>query len=81
MSDADTVAGEWAYDLTLDEVRRRQAVLAAIGEDWDPVAVLAQEDEAYAMLYSGLDAEQQRIYNDLVIAGVLPEGLGRRAAD
>ncbi|HET7739048.1 DUF6400 family protein [Mycolicibacterium sp. YH-1] len=81
MADADTVAGEWAYDLTLDEVRRRQAVLAAIGEDWDPVAVLAQEDEAYAMLYSGLDAEQQRIYNDLVIAGVLPEGLGRRAAD
>lgn len=81
MADADTVAGEWAYDLTLDEVRRRQAVLAAIGEDWDPVAVLAQEDEAYAMLYSGLDAEQQRIYNDLVIAGVLPEGFGRRAAD
>lgn len=81
MADADTVAGEWAYDLTLDEVRRRQAVLAAIGEDWDPVAVLAQEDEAYAILYSGLDAEQQRIYNDLVIAGVLPEGFGRRAAD
>ena len=80
MADVDIVAGEWAYDLTLDEVRRRQAVLAAIGEDWDPVAVLAQEDEAYAMLYSGLDAEQQRIYNDLVTAGVLPEGLGRRAA-
>jgi hypothetical protein len=80
MADVDIVAGEWAFDLTLDEVRRRQAVLAAIGEDWDPVAVLGQEEEAYAMLYSGLDAEQQRIYNDLVIAGVLPEGLGRRAA-
>lgn len=80
MADVDIVAGEWACDLTLDEVRRRQAVLAAIGEDWDPVAVLAQEDEAYAMLYSGLDAEQLRIYNELVIAGVLPEGLGRRAA-
>ena len=81
MADVDTVAGDWAYDLTLDEVRRRQAVLAAIGENWDPVAVLAQEDEAYTMLYSGLDAEQLRIYDDLVAAGVLPEGLGRRAAD
>jgi uncharacterized protein YciU (UPF0263 family) len=66
----------FAYDLTLDEARRRAAVLEAIGEDWDPVAVLAEEDRAYAMLYSGLDDEQQRIYDDLVAAGVLP---GREA--
>src|SRR5918997_1681563 len=29
---------DYAYDLTLDEVRRRSAVLEAIG-DWDPIAV------------------------------------------
>jgi hypothetical protein len=81
MSELDMVRDEWVHDLTLDETRRRAAVLAAIGDDWDPVAVLAQEDEAYRMLYSGLDAEQQRVYDELVAAGVLPEGLGQRAAD
>jgi hypothetical protein len=66
----------FAHDLTLDEARRRTAILEAIGEDWDPLEVLAEEDRAYAMLYSGLDDEQQRIYDDLVAAGVLP---GREA--
>lgn len=81
MAELDVVSGEWAYDLTFDEARRRTAVLAALGENWDPVAVLAQEEEAYRMLYSGLDAEQQRVYDELVAAGVLPEGLGQRAAN
>jgi hypothetical protein len=72
---------EFAYDLTLDEVRRRTAVLEAIGEDWDPVAVLAEENKAYDMLYSDLDEEQQRIYDELVRAGVLPERSGEHAAD
>jgi hypothetical protein len=68
----------FAYDLTSDEARRRTAVLAAIGDRWDPVEALAQEDRAYAMLYSGLDDQQQRIYDDLVAAGVLPDrGAGR----
>ncbi len=58
---------EFAYDLTLDEARRRSAVLEAIGEDWDPVAVLAEEERAYEMLYSDLDDEQQRIYDELVL--------------
>jgi hypothetical protein len=71
----------FAYDLTLDEVRRRAAVLEAIGENWDPVAVFAEEERAYAMLYSGLDDEQQRLYNDLVAAGVLPERAGGRVSD
>ena len=71
----------FAYDLTLDEARRRAAVLEAIGEDWDPLAVLAEEDRAYAMLYSGLDDEQQRIYDDLVAAGVLPDREAGRVAD
>jgi hypothetical protein len=60
---------DFAYDLTLDEARRRAAVLEAIGDDWDPVAVLAAENEAYELLYSNLDDEQQRIYDELVSAG------------
>ena len=71
----------FAYDLTLDEARRRTAVLEAIGDDWDPVAVLAEEDRAYEMLYSDLDEEQQRIYDELVSAGVLPERDSDRVAD
>ena len=72
---------DFAYDLTLDEARRRAAVLEAIGEDWYPLAVLAAEDRAYAMLYSGLDDEQQRIYDDLVAAGVLPDRVAGRVSD
>ena len=72
---------DFAYDLTLDEVRRRTAVLEAIGADWDPVAVLAEEEKAYDMLYSDLDVEQQRIYDELVAAGVLPDRSASRVAD
>ena len=72
---------EFAYDLTLDEARRRSAVLDAIGEDWDPIAVLAEEQKAYDMLYSDLDEEQQRIYDELVRAGVLPERTADRVTD
>ncbi|MFB7663555.1 DUF6400 family protein [Kitasatospora sp. NPDC056138] len=71
-------------DLTAWETRRRAEVVAALGPDWDPVAVLQGEEEAYALLYSGLDAEQQRVYAELVAAGVLPAAPGagpRRAAD
>lgn len=71
----------FAYDLTLDEVRRRSAVLAAIGEDWDPVAAVADEQLAYDMLYSDLDADQQRIYDELVAAGVLPDRTVDRVSD
>jgi hypothetical protein len=63
----------FAYDMTLDEARRRSAVLEAIGEDWDPVQVLEEEERAWDLLYSGLDDEQQQIYDDLVSAGVLPD--------
>ncbi|WP_123025736.1 DUF6400 family protein [Mycolicibacterium stellerae] len=72
---------DFAYDLTLDEARRRTAMLEAIGDDWDPVAVLAEENAAYDMLYSDLDEEQQRIYDELVSAGVLPERGGDRVTD
>jgi hypothetical protein len=72
---------EFAYDLTLDEVRRRTAVLEAIGADWDPIQALAEEEKAYAMLYSNLDAEQQRHYDNLVSAGVLPDRAVDHASD
>ena len=78
-AEADHLA--FAYDLTLDEARRRAAVLDAIGDDWDPVEVLAEEDRAWAMLYSDLDDDQQRIYDDLVAAGVLPDRVAGRVAD
>ncbi|GGK14171.1 hypothetical protein GCM10011583_52700 [Streptomyces camponoticapitis] len=70
----------FTIDLTLEEARRRAEVLAALGPDWDPVEALRGEDEAYALLYSGLDAEQQRIYDRLVAAGVLPGDEPGRAA-
>jgi hypothetical protein len=72
---------DFAYDLTLDEARRRSFVLEAIGEEWDPIAVLAEEERAYDMLYSGLDEAQQRIYGELVRAGVLPDRTVNRVAD
>ena len=72
---------DMAFDLTLDEARRRAAVVQAIGDDWDPVAVLAEEELAYDMLYADLDADQQRIYDELVRAGVLPDRTVHRVAD
>ena len=71
----------FTYDLTLDEARRRAAVVEAIGDGWDPIQVLAEEEKAYDMLYSGLDAEQQRMYDELVSAGVLPVRTVNRVAD
>ena len=72
---------DFAYDLTLDEARRRSAVFEAIGDDWDPLAVLAEEQKAYDMLYSDLNEEQQWVYDELVRAGVLPERTAVRVTD
>lgn len=63
----------FTIDLTFEEAWRRAEVVAALGPDRDPVAALRSENEAYALLYSGLDAEQQRTYDRLVAAGVLPD--------
>ncbi|TQK51191.1 hypothetical protein FBY35_1585 [Streptomyces sp. SLBN-118] len=73
---------EFEIDLTRDEVRRRAAVIEAVGDDWDPVAVLEGEQEAYRLLYSNLDSGQQETYDRLVAAGVLTgrEGGGHAAA-
>jgi hypothetical protein len=68
-------------DLTFEEARRRAEVVAALGADWDPVEALRGEEEAYALLYSGLDEDQQRIYRELVEAGVIPERGGGSASD
>ncbi|MFD5098033.1 DUF6400 family protein [Streptomyces albidochromogenes] len=71
----------FAIDLTVEEARRRAEVMAALGPDWDPVALLEGEEQASALLYPGLDAEQQRTYDMLVAAGVLPgKGTGRAAS-
>ncbi|MFD5813354.1 DUF6400 family protein [Streptomyces sp. NPDC127038] len=72
---------EFTVDLTAQEVQRQAQVLAVLGPDWDPLEVMRQEEAAYALLYSGLDEGQQRVYDDLVAAGVLPRrGDGRAAA-
>ncbi|MFD8500914.1 DUF6400 family protein [Amycolatopsis sp. NPDC059657] len=71
---------EFSFDLTADELRRRAEVLKALGPGWDPVTALREEEAAYALLFSGLDAEQQAIHNDLVEAGVLPRREDRDAA-
>jgi len=63
----------FTLDLTRHEMQRRALVLAALGDTWDPAAALADENLAYDLLYSGLDADQQRTYHELVAAGVLPD--------
>ncbi|MFF1452129.1 DUF6400 family protein [Streptomyces sp. NPDC058274] len=79
--EANSAPVGFAVDLTDHEVRRRAHVLEALGPDWDPIAVLRGEEAAYDLLYSGLDDEQQRLYEELVAAGVLPErGSGRAAS-
>ena len=63
---------EFSVDLTGHELTRRAHVMAALGDGWDPVATVRGEEEAYDLLYSGLDPEQQRLYDTLLAAGVLP---------
>ncbi|MCT4353949.1 DUF6400 family protein [Streptomyces sp. Je 1-79] len=70
----------FTIDLTIEEARRRAEVVAALGPDWDPVAVLREEQAAHDLLYSGLDEEQKRIHTMLVAAGVLPGQEPGRAA-
>lgn len=70
----------FAIDLAAHEVRRRTEILRALGPDWDPVAVLRGEDEAYDLLYSGLDPHQEHVYAQLVEAGVLAPRRGDRDA-
>jgi hypothetical protein len=70
----------FAIDLAIGEVTRRALVVEALGDTWDPAAALADETLAYRMLYAGLDADQQRVYDELVRAQVLPDWQVRDAA-
>ena len=72
--DAGLPAGTTAFvfDITADEIRRRSLAAASLGPNRDIAEEERREAEAYALLYSGLDAEQQRLYDELVTAGVLP---------
>lgn len=72
---------DFEIDLAREEARRRAEVLAALGPDWNPAAALREEESAYALLYSGLDARQRETYAMLVSAGVLPARGGGHAAD
>ncbi|MDX3802649.1 DUF6400 family protein [Streptomyces sp. AK04-3B] len=67
-------------DLSSHEMLRRAHVLDALGPAWDPIAALRGEEAAYELLYSGLSADQQRVYDELVAAGVLPRRGGGHAA-
>jgi hypothetical protein len=58
------------FSLDQDEMRRRLAMLHA-SPDFDATTALADEAEAYRLLYSNLDAHQQSIFDDLKAAGVL----------
>lgn len=62
------------------EPLRLAAVLDASGDNWDPHAVRLGEEEAYRVLYSKLDPAQLALYEQLVEAGVLPEGIGHEPA-
>ncbi|MFE7318005.1 DUF6400 family protein [Streptomyces sp. NPDC057555] len=68
----DGASGTFELDFAGHEARRRAEVLAALGDSWDPVEVMAGEAAAQQLLYSGLDADQQATYAMLVAAGVLP---------
>lgn len=74
MTDGDSTEHihEFEIDLNREEARRQAEVLAALGDDWDPVAVIEGERAAYRLLYSRLDPEQVAIYRALEAAGVLP---------
>lgn len=83
MTDGGSTEHIHAFDIDLahEEARRQTEVIGALGDDWDPVAVIEGEREAYRLLYSGLDADQLATYRRLAAAGVLPplEGDGRAA--
>jgi hypothetical protein len=64
-------------DLGTDEIRRRSEILNA-WPDWDPAAQLAGEAQAYQLLYSQLDTEQEATHRALVAAGILPPEAGPR---
>ncbi len=72
--DADLI--EFSIDLTAHEIARQAEVRLALNDDFDEITALEDEQLAYRMLYSDLDAEQQAVYDNLVEHGVLPRRSG-----
>lgn len=70
--DSNSAHAVFEIDLTLEETRRRAAFMTALEPSWDPAAAMRAEDEAYDLLYSGLDERQREIHDMLVATGVLP---------
>ncbi|MDA4107854.1 hypothetical protein MHOL44478_11345 [Mycobacterium holsaticum DSM 44478] len=66
------------YPVTEPSSTRSSSVGSGDGSS-DACDVVGQR--AHDMLYSDLDADQQRIYDDLVAAGVLPDRTVHRATD
>jgi hypothetical protein len=62
---------EFFLDLDAHEQFRLASVLAASEGTYDPAVVHEGERKARELLYSGLDCDQQRIYDELKAAGVL----------
>ncbi|THA74844.1 hypothetical protein E6U81_37575 [Streptomyces sp. A0592] len=63
---------DFTIDLTSQEVLRRAQMIEALGPHWNPTEVLHGEEAAHNLLYSGLDPQQQHLYNTLATAGILP---------
>jgi Family of unknown function (DUF6400) len=63
----------FTINLSAHETTRLAAVLEAYGSDWDPQEIYAGEAEAYRLLYSDLDPNQQATYDVLIATGVLSD--------
>lgn len=61
---------KFVINLDDHEIERRALMAHAMKADND---LWAAEAKAWTMLYSDLDAEQQRVYDMLVEQGVIPE--------
>jgi hypothetical protein len=63
---------EFVLDLTSHEQTRLAVVLDACGDLYDPAELLAGEQQATRMLYSGLDEAQTATLAMLRAEGVMP---------
>ncbi|HEV3359695.1 MAG TPA: DUF6400 family protein [Pseudonocardiaceae bacterium] len=59
-------------DFTEIELTRQAEVRKALGDDYDYIGAMREEELAYRMLFANLDAEQRAVYAELVRHGVLP---------
>lgn len=59
-------------DFTEIELTRQVEVRKALGDDYDHIGAMRQEELAYRMLFSDLDADQRAVHAELVRHGVLP---------